>query len=371
MTTKVSTQTPSANQHPHKASPKWAAYIEDQHVPSPDRKVKAKVLKTQAAIAAENILVRDHNGQNDWPLADEAMVDLAEGNVFYAVAACDVPEPGCGQTSPKLAFFIDDRPEVTLLSAQTGITLRELFGIAKETKLYRDFESPTDESIDNGEKVNFVEGPVFYTRRKNKNLTIFVNDKEFTDVHGVKPEMTGLELARLVSETPENCDVYALPNEKEIGLSDTVKIQDCDRFKVVRKTVTGGYEVSRVERELAILEKAGAKVTYVPEVHAVVYHSIPARRNYPHLQSTDVLVPIPGGYPAQPLDWAYLPQGSPLLNRVVGSPQSHTINALGRSWQQVSYHPHNGGGAPAWNINKHGFHTYVDELLTWVHRANQ
>jgi hypothetical protein len=70
------------------------------------------------------------------------------------------------------------------------------------------------------------------------------------------------------------------------------------------------------------------------------------------------------------LDGAFLPVGSPLLGRVVGSPQPPTIQALGRAWQLVSYHPHAGGGAPPWSKDKHGFHTYLDELLTWVHRAN-
>jgi hypothetical protein len=173
-----------------------------------------------------------------------------------------------------------------------------------------------------------------------------------------------------VFDDPAQYDVYKLPEEDQIALNQTVKVHNQEKFKVVRKTVTGGYENARIERELGILRQGGARVTFVPEVSAVVYHDIPARKGYPLLQATDVLVTVPGGYPGQPLDGAFLPVGSPLLGRVAGSPQPPTVQALGRAWQLVSYHPHAGGGAPPWNKDKHGLHTYVDELLTWVHRAN-
>jgi hypothetical protein len=102
-----------------------------------------------------------------------------------------------------------------------------------------------------------------------------------------------------------------------------------------------------------------------------VYHEIPTREGYPHVRSTDVLVLVPGGYPGQALDGAFLPQGSPLLGRVAGDPQPQTIQALNRVWRLVSYHPHANGGAPPWDKDKHGLHTYIDELLTWVYRARQ
>ncbi|MBI3408708.1 MAG: hypothetical protein HY040_10165 [Planctomycetes bacterium] len=351
--------------------PKWAAQIEDQHVPAPQRTVKVKVLKDQANIASENILVRDHGGDHDVPLDDEQVIDLAQGNVFYAVPACEAPNPPACHATPKLAFFVDDRPEVTFRADQNGTTLRELFGFTPEVRLFRDYESPHDQPIGLDGPVNFGDGPVFYTRRKHAKLTIAVNDKPFTEADGVKHEMSGRDIAKLVFDDPENYDLFALPSEDQIGLDQTVKVKDCDKFKAIRKTVAGGYEITRIDRELDTLRQGGAKVTFVPEVPAVVFHDIPARKGYPHLQSTDVLVTVPGGYPGQALDGAYLPQGSPLLGKVVGSPQGNTIQALNRTWQLVSYHPHAGGGAPPWNKDKHGFHTYVDELLTWVHRANQ
>lgn len=350
--------------------PKWAARIEDQHVLSPGRKVKVVVLKEQAGIAPGNVLVRDFDGEGDVALKDDDVIDLDDGNVFYAVPACEVPTACGNHKGPKLAFFVDDRPEETLLAEQTGKTLRDLFSFTPDVLLFRDYESPIDQPIGLDDKVNFGDGPVFYTRRKHKLLKIFVNDKPFDEDDGVKPKMNGEEIAKLVFDDPQNYDVYKLPGDVEIKAKETVEIHDCEKFKVIRKTVTGGYELARIERELDVLRQSGAKVTFVPDVPGVVYHAIPTRKGYPLLQETDVLVRVPGGYPGQTIDGAFLPAGSPLLGRVVGQPQANTVTALGKTWQLVSYHPHAGGGAPAWNKDKHGFHTYVDELLTWVHRAN-
>lgn len=350
---------------------KWAAKIEDQYTASPKRVVKVLVLKEQANIPTECVLVRDYDGEGDVALKNEEEVDLGQGNVFYAVPADEVPAACAGNKGPKLAYFVDDRPEETQRADQTGKTLRDLFGFTPEVLLFRDYESPIDQPIGLDDKANFHDGCVFYTRRKHHHLKIFVNDKPFTEDNGVKEDMTGSDIAKLVFDDPQNYDVYKLPGDEEIKPDQHVNIHDCERFKVVRKTVTGGYELARIERELDVLRQSGAKVTFVPDVPGVVYHDVPARHNYPHLQVTDVLVTVPGGYPGQALDGAYLPQGSPLLGRVVGQVQANTVNALGKAWQLVSYHPHAGGGAPAWSKDKHGFHTYVDELLTWVHRAQQ
>lgn len=354
----------------NRPEPKWAARVEDQLVLSPGRKVKVLVLKEQSRIAPDNVLVRDFDGEGDVTLKDDEIIDLAHGNVFYAVPACEAPTDCGGHKGPKLAFFVDDRPEETLLTEQTGKTLRDLFSFTPDVQLFRDYESPFDEPIGLDDKVNFGDGPVFYTRRKHKHLRIFVNDKPFDEDDGVKPKMNGEEIAKLVFDDPQNYDIYKLPGDVEIKAKETIEIHNCEKFKVIRKTVTGGYELARIERELDLLRQSGAEVTFTADVPGVVYHAIPTRNGYPLLQATDVLVRVPGGYPGQAIDGAYLPSGSPLLGRVAGQPQANTVTALGKTWQLVSYHPHAGGGAPAWNKDQHGFHTYVDELLTWVHRAN-
>jgi hypothetical protein len=174
-------------QHNDRGSAKWAARIEDQLVEVPQRKVKVQVMKDQGNVPPGSIVVRDFNGEHDVALNDDQIVDLAEGNVFYAVPAGEAPK-GTGQGSPKLAFFVDDRPAETTRANQTGKTVRELFGFAPEDPLFRDYESPDDQLIGLNDPVNFTDGPVFYTRRRHTKLTIFVNDKPFNEDNGV---MTG------------------------------------------------------------------------------------------------------------------------------------------------------------------------------------
>jgi hypothetical protein len=81
--------------------PKWAARIEDQVVLSPGRKVKVLVLKKQASIAPGNVLVRDFD-EGDVALNDDDIINLADGNVFYAVPACEAPTSCGGHKGPNL-----------------------------------------------------------------------------------------------------------------------------------------------------------------------------------------------------------------------------------------------------------------------------
>ena len=356
------------------ASSKWAATLNDATVFAPQQRVNARVLKDQAGIPADHILVRDHGNQFDVAFDDDGELDLAEGNVFYTVPRCDYrPRSGCAAPA-KRAFFVDDRPEITLNPDQTGRTLRDLFGLISAVRLFRDYESPRDEFIALDARVSFTDGPVFYTRRAGVGLTIVVNKQTFGKADGVKERMTGREIAALVTNQPDNAEVTQIRGTEKIpvGLNDTVEIKGCEEFTVIRCNVVGGYVDDRIERELKILRDNGAEVTLqTAPVPAVIYHRIPARQNYRHLAATDVLVAIPAAYPGVMLDGAYLPQGSPLLGRVEGSPQGHHVSALGQTWQLVSYHPHNGGGGPPWDKNKHGFHTYLTEILSWIQRARE
>lgn len=130
----------------------------------------------------------------------------------------------------------------------------------------------------------------------------------------------------------------------------------------------------RIERELSMLEEGGQKATLVSgtrsgaHIECITYSAVPTAGAACGLPATtDVLVPVPGGYPANAIDLAGLPLGSLFLGRVVGQTNVHgTVETAGRQWCLVSYHPHNGGGAPPWNPMQHGFHTYLDELLTWL-----
>lgn len=128
----------------------------------------------------------------------------------------------------------------------------------------------------------------------------------------------------------------------------------------------------RIERELGLLRAGGqiAEVTSGGGRTFVLYRTVPtggSRFGLP--EATDVVVPVPSGYPASPIDLAGLPAGSPFLPRVKGGQNNQgVVDIGGQSWQLASYHPHNNGGGPPWNQLQHGFHTYIDHLIAWLDR---
>jgi len=102
----------------------------------------------------------------------------------------------------------------------------------------------------------------------------------------------------------------------------------------------------------------------------VKYHSVPTNGKALGLPETvDVLVPVPDGYATSPIDMPALPVDSPLITRVVGgsNPQG-IVEADGRQWRILSYHPYANGGGPPWNPGKHGFHDYFHHIYIWLHR---
>lgn len=161
-------------------APKWAALVEDELIPLPQQFVKVAVIKAQAEIPPDFVLARDYDSPDDVVLADDETVDLAKGNVFYRLAKCDAKPCGHCGAPPKLALFVDDRPEVTINPHQTGKTIRELFGLKDDVNLVRDLESPDDEPVALADAAPFGKGPVFYTRRKHTQIVIIVNGREKT-----------------------------------------------------------------------------------------------------------------------------------------------------------------------------------------------
>lgn len=80
---------------------------------------------------------------------------------------------------------------------------------------------------------------------QQENLHIFVNRKKFESGDGVKPSMTGADIARLVDVPAENAVVRwdTGPNKgQEIAASAAVSVKNGDHFLVTRKIVEGGYE---------------------------------------------------------------------------------------------------------------------------------
>lgn len=125
----------------------------------------------------------------------------------------------------------------------------------------------------------------------------------------------------------------------------------------------------RIERELARLQEGGQLADLFTDDRAVVlYRQVPTGGLAIGLPPTeDVVVPVPAGYPASMIDLAGLPIGSPFLGRARGSQNNQgAIVVAGRQWQLASYHPHNGGGGPPWDQMRHGFHTYLDQLIAWL-----
>ena len=128
--------------------------------------------------------------------------------------------------------------------------------------------------------------------------------------------------------------------------------------------------LERIARELVLLHEGGQTAEYDSSNGRdfVIYRAVPtagARFGLP--EATDVIVPVPAGYPAARIDLAGLPVGSPFLPRVKGGQNNQGIvEAGGVRWQLASYHPHSNGGGPPWDQMRHGFHTYFDHLLAWL-----
>jgi hypothetical protein len=125
---------------------------------------------------------------------------------------------------------------------------------------------------------------------------------------------------------------------------------------------------ARLDRELAQLAQGGQRAELLVGTEEVVlYNDLPtsgARLGLPAV--TDAIAPVPAGYPAM-IDLAGLPAGSLLLAHLKGGSNcQRTIVAGGRHWTVVSYHPHGNGGGPPWDHTRHGFHTYLGELLAWL-----
>jgi hypothetical protein len=80
----------------------------------------------------------------------------------------------------KLAFVCDDEWEVTLISNQTGHSLKRLFGLPDDAVLLRDFESPHDQSIADNTPLKFHDGAVFTCQKghASKEKKIVVNGRE-------------------------------------------------------------------------------------------------------------------------------------------------------------------------------------------------
>lgn len=178
---------------------KWRVLVDDVGVPMPQRQVNVRVLRSQAGVPDEYVLVRDHNSPDDVVLEDDQTIDLADGNVFYRVPRCELSPRGKCSAPAKLAFFVDDRAELATNPDQTGASIRALFSLDEHANLTRDFESPNDIAIAPKDNVRFKDGPVFITRPVKNEFTIIVNGRQRKVA---KRELTFDEVVSLAFENP-------------------------------------------------------------------------------------------------------------------------------------------------------------------------
>ena len=202
----------------------------------PRRKLADRDILDQAGIGRDFVLVRDHETPNDVAFADEAIVDLAEGNVFRAVTRCETePQAPCAAAA-KRAFVCDDAWEITLTGTQTGHSLKRLFGLPDDAELLRDYESPNDKLIGDEERVAFADGCVFTSRRVSFTVKVNNNDVRFT-----KRRVTGLEIKQTAIAQGVNIDVgcvlYRLKPDGGLGPAirddEDVTLKPCDAFNCV------------------------------------------------------------------------------------------------------------------------------------------
>jgi len=154
------------------AAPKWAAVVDDRLIPLPRQRLAAKAILDQAQARPGAALIRDYNSPHDIAFIDVAEVDLAGGNVFRTDPQATRADDASCAAPPKLAFVVDDHWEVTIRPTQTGAMLRQLLDVPAEAELLRDYESPHDHSIEDGDEVSFVDGPVFRTRVGTVTVTV-------------------------------------------------------------------------------------------------------------------------------------------------------------------------------------------------------
>ena len=77
-----------------------------------------------------------------------------------------------------------------------------------------------------------------------EHLRIFVNRRPFDSGDGVRPEMTGADIAKLVDVPPENAIVREQVGDelRDVGVESEIHVKNGEHFIVTRKIVEGGHE---------------------------------------------------------------------------------------------------------------------------------
>lgn len=179
-----------ANITPSKPDPRWFALVNDRIFTMPRQRVTGSLIKNQASIPRDNSLFRDHGTSDDVFIDDEESVDLANGNVFLYRENCGSPTKGKCPAPPKMALCLDDRFELTAIPTLTGADILELFGLPKDTKLFRDYESPDEKIVKIGDNIHFKDGPCFLSKSGShgpKEVSIKINGVDKAITRGEHP----------------------------------------------------------------------------------------------------------------------------------------------------------------------------------------
>jgi hypothetical protein len=145
-----------------------------------------------------------------------------------------------------LHIFVDERKFKEADGVHPEMTGAQIAGLvdvpAAEAvvRLERDGEH---REIPIAETIHIKNGMHFLVSKKN--LHIFVNRRKFDAADGVRPEMTGGQIAALVDVPADNAVVrLESGNEpREIPVTETIHIEDGMHFLVTRKVVEGGHEL--------------------------------------------------------------------------------------------------------------------------------
>lgn len=203
------------------SAPKWAASIDDTQIAIPDPTVSEAVLRVQAAVSGESVIVRDHNSPDDVVLKTGETVDMRDGNVFYTIRATEVGKRKACTNPAKLAVFVDDRIEEIGKPKQTGGSIRELFEMPEEIALFRDLHSPNDVPIEADTAIDFRDGPVFYTRAVALVVEVSINGRKYKTHRG----KNSVQHLKALDGVPTGDILSELRGARFVDLKDTDLVQ--------------------------------------------------------------------------------------------------------------------------------------------------
>lgn len=364
---------------------KWAAKVNDSPVFFPRESITVEVLKEQAGIPLDHILIRDHDTAVDVELKNGRSLNLAEGNVFYTRENCSYTPKEGYLGKAKLAWFIDDCMVVSTVSEQSESTLKGLFDLDKRIQLLRDNRSPNDTPFNDEDVIRFIDGPVLITQfdlMKHcecnepsptvRTYRIKVQETKYT-VNS--PQLTGSEILKLSGHDPKSYMLNQRINRRfePVGLDDVVDFTQCgiERFTTLPNEQTEGEEscirqFDLPEEDQELLNNSGMKWETMSDANSrwLIIHDITLPDIYEQ-NKTSMAILIPSGYPTAALDMAYF---YPFVSRVDSKliPQTQaSVLIEGNRWQRWSRHY---TAANPWKASEYNVFTHFLIALSWLER---